>query len=183
MNNERTYTYYRNKRVPEWWIWYLPEEKNPYKASDTLTLQKGCLSDYWYIHSSNKHPNHRGVEACNFVHSLIRERFGGVFLSNDYYYHRLGSRAGVLKTYHEPDHLVYENAYIGEDGNIHIKNAKKYYEDVIRFVMKVLGEITKNHMQSGNCYNATDFFPYSTDRQIEKNRIETERKRDNTSCF
>ena len=72
MNNERTYTYYRNRRVLGWWIDYLPEEKNPYKASDTLTLQKGCLSDYWYIHSSNKHPNHRGVEACNFVHSLIR---------------------------------------------------------------------------------------------------------------
>jgi hypothetical protein len=30
---------------------------------------------------------------------------------------------------------VYENAYIGEDKNIHIKNAKKYYEDVIRFVI------------------------------------------------
>ena len=43
-------------------------------------------------------------------------------------------------------------------------DAKKYYEDVIRFVMKGLGEITKNHMQSGNCYNATDFFPYGTDR-------------------
>ena len=116
MNNERTYTYYRNRRVPGWWIDYLPEEKNPYKASDTLTLQKGCLSDYWYIHSSNKHPNYRGVEACNFVHSLIRERFGGVFLSNDYDYHRLGRSAGTLKTYHEPEHLVYANAYIGEDG-------------------------------------------------------------------
>lgn len=180
MNNERTYTYYRNGRVPGWWIDYLPEEKNPYKASDTLTLQKGCLSDYWYIHSSNKHPNHRGVEACNFVHSLIRERFGGVFLSNDYYYHRLGRRTGTLKTYREPEHLVYENAYIGEDGNIHIKNAKKYYDDVIRFVMNVLGEIAKNHMQSGTSYNAREFFPYSTDQQIEKNRIEAERKRVNT---
>lgn len=179
MNNERTYTYYRNLRVPGWWIDYLPEEKNPYKASDTLTLEKGCLSDYWYIHSSNKYPNHRGVEACNFVHSLIRERFGGVFLSNDYY-HILGSRAGTLKTYREPEHLVYENAYIGEDGNIHIKNAKKYYDDVIRFVMNVLGEIAKNHMQSGNSYNAREFFPYSTDQQIEKNRIEAERKRVNT---
>lgn len=180
MNNERTYTYYQNRRVPEWWIWYLPEEKNPYKASDTLTLEKGCLSDYWYIHSSNKHPNHRGVEACNFVHSLIRERFGGAFLSNGYCYHGLGRRAGVLKIYREPDHLVYENAYIGEDGNIHIKNAKKYYEDVTRFVMNVLGEIAKNHMQSGNSYNASEFFPYSTDQQIEKDRIEAERKRDNT---
>ena len=180
MNNERTYAYYRNRRVPGWWIDYLPEEKNPYKASDTLTLQKGCLSDYWYIHSSNKYPNYRGVEACNFVHSLIRERFGGVFLSNDYNYHRLGRRAGTLKTYREPEHLVYENAYIGEDGNIHIKDARKYYEDVTRFVMNVLGEIAKNHMQSGNSYNAREFFPHSTDQQIEKNRIEAERKQLNT---
>lgn len=165
--------------MPEWWIYYLPEEKNPYKASDTLTLRKGCLSGYWYIHSSNKHPNHRGVEACNFVRSLIRERFGGAFLTTDYY-HRIGLRAGVLHTYHEPEHLVYENAYIGEDGNIHIQNAKKYYEDVTRFVMYVLDEIAKNHMQSGNSYHASDFFPYSTDQQIEKDRIEAERKRVNT---
>jgi len=176
MNNERTYTYYQNIRVPEWWIDYLPEEKNPYKASDTLTLQKGCLSSYWHIHSSNKYPNYRGAAACNFVHSLIRERFGGVFLSDNYYW---GGRKGE-KLYDEPDHLVYGNSYIGEDGNIHIKNAKKYYEDVTRFVMKVLGEIAKNHMQSGNSFNAREFFPFDTDQEIEKNRIEAERKRVNT---
>lgn len=176
MNNEGTYTYYLNRRVPEWWIIYLPEEKNPYKDSDTLTLKKGCLSGYWHIHSSNKHPNYRGAEACNFVHGLIRERFGGAFLSGGYY---SGGRRGE-RSYHEPEHLVYKNAYIGEDGNIHIKNAKKYYEDVTRFVMNVLGEIAKNHMQSGNSYNASEFFPYSTDQQIDKNRIEAERKRVNT---
>ncbi len=176
MYNERTYTYYQNRRVPEWWIDYLPKDNNPYKASDTLTLQKGCLSRYWHIHSSNKHPNYRGAEACNFVHSLIRDRFGGVFLSDNYYH---GGSKGE-KVYNEPEHLVYENAYIGEDGNIHIKNAKKYYEDVTRFVMNVLGEIAKKHMQSGNSYSAREFFPYSTDQQIEKNRIEAERRRVNT---
>lgn len=57
-------------------------------------------------------------------------------MSNDYDYHRLGRRAGTLKTYREPEHLVYENAYIGEDGNIHIKDARKYYEDVTRIESK-----------------------------------------------
>lgn len=177
MHNERNYSYYRNKRIPSWWIDYLPEERNPYKDMDTLTLRKGCLSSYWHIHSSNKHPNYRGVEACNFVHGLIRERFGDVFLTSDYTYY--GRRKGE-NIYHEPEHLVYDNAFIGDDGAIHIKNAKLYYEDVIIFVMNVLCKITKNHMQSGNSYNASDFFPFATDQAIEKNRIEAERKRINT---
>lgn len=177
LDSEKKYTYYRNKRIPNWWTYYLPEEKNPYKDKDTLTLEKGCLSAYWHIHSSNKHPNYRGAEACNFVHSLIRERFGGVFLTSNYFY--LGGRKGE-KDYNEPEHLVYSNAYIGDDGKIHIKNAKRYYEDVIIFVMNVLGEIAKNHMQSGNSYDAREFFPYATDQAREKNRIEAERKRVNT---
>lgn len=176
MNNEKSYTYYRNKRIPDWWEIYLPKEINPYKHTDTLTLKKGCLSKYWHIHSSNKHPNFKGAGACNFVHGLIRERFGGVFLTGGYY---SGGRQGEI-SYHEPDHIVYKNAYIGDDNNIHIKNAKLYYEDVIRFVMNVLSEIAKNHMQSGHGYNASEFFPYATDQAIEKNRIEAERKRVNT---
>jgi hypothetical protein len=178
MKNEKSYTYYRNKRIPSWWVDYLPEERNPYKEKETLTLEKGCLDGYWLIYSSNKYPNARGVEACNFVHGLVRERFGGAFLTNDYGYS--GGAKGV-QIYHEPEHLVYENAYIGEDKKIHIKNAKKYYEDVIRFVMNVLGEIAKNHMQSGIGYNADEFFPHATDQEIEKRRIEAEKKRINTS--
>ena len=49
MNENETpkYFMYRNKRIPEWWKWYLPNENNPYKKEDTLTLEKGCLCDYW----------------------------------------------------------------------------------------------------------------------------------------
>ena len=36
--------------------------------------------------------------------------------------------------------------------------------------MNMLGEIAKNHMQSGNSYNASEFFPYGTDQQIKKGR-------------
>lgn len=176
MNDEKRYTYYQNKRIPSWWVDYLPQEKNPYRDKETLTLEKGCLANYWHIHSSNKHPNYRGAEASNFVHELVRERFGGAFLSGNYY---SGARKGV-RDYHEPEHLVYKNAYIGEDGKIHIKNAKAYYEDVIRFVMNVLGEIARNHMQSGYRDNAEEFFPVATDQKIEANRIEAERKQMNT---
>lgn len=64
MYEEAKYTYYRKKKIPGWWIDYLPNETNPYKKTDTLTIYTGCLAEYWHIHSSNKHPNPRGVEAC-----------------------------------------------------------------------------------------------------------------------
>ena len=156
MYKEQGYLIYRNKRIPAWWADYLPEENNPYKDTDTLTLEQGCLSDYWHIHSSNKHPNYRGAEACNFVHDMIYKRFGGVFLTPVYY--TWGGRKGE-DSYHEPEHLVYKNAYIGEDRKIHIKNAKQYYEDVVNFVQNVLREIAKNHYQSGNSFDAREFFP------------------------
>ncbi len=177
MNEAHEKVYYRNKKIPEWWEWYLPEEKNPYQENDTLTLEKGCLVDYWHIHSSNKHPNHRGVEACNFVHEMIYRKFGGAFLTSSYY---LGGGRRGEHSYYEPNHLVYDNSYIGEDGKIHIKNAKQYYEDVIIFVKNVLQEISKNHYQSGNSYNASEFFPFATDAEIEKSRIEGEKRREKT---
>lgn len=40
------YVYYRNKKIPGWWEDYLPKEQNPYKKTDTLTLEIGCLADY-----------------------------------------------------------------------------------------------------------------------------------------
>lgn len=166
MFNESKYVLYRNKRIPGWWEDYLPKEANPYQATDTLTLEKGCLSNYWHIHSSNKHPNYRGAEACNFVHEMIYHRFGGAFLSGC----GVGGGRKGEHSYYEPEHIVYKNAYIGEDGKIHIKNAKQYYEDVVSFVQNVLREIAKNHYQSGWDYEARDFFPFATDGQIEENR-------------
>lgn len=84
MYNEPEYIIHRNKKVPGWWGDYLPEEKNPYQAADTLTLEKGYLSNYWHIYSSNKHPNYKGAEACNYVHDMIYKRFGGAFLTSQY---------------------------------------------------------------------------------------------------
>lgn len=177
MYEEPKYTYYRNKRIPIWWSYYLPDEINPYQTMDTLTLERGCLADYWHIHSSNKHPNYRGAEACNFVHEMIRNRFGGAFLTSKF--HFTGGRQGE-RSYHEPDHLVYKNARLGDDEKIHIKNARQYYEDVISFVQSVLREISKNHYQSGNNYNAHDFFPYQTDAEIAES-IEREKiRKENT---
>ena len=179
MYNEPEYIIYRNKRVPGWWGDYLPEEKNPYQATDTLTLEKGYLSNYWHIHSSNKHPNYKGAEACNFVHDMIYHRFGGAFLSGNYGY---GGRQGE-RSYHEPQHIVYENAYIGEDGKIHIKNAKQYYEDVVNFVQKVLREIAKNHYQSSYCYGGAEiFFPYATDAEVERIQRKVEERKVKTEA-
>ena len=174
MYNEPEYIIYRNKSVPGWWIDFLPEEKNPYQATDTLTLEKGYLSNYWHIHSSNKHPNYKGTEACNYVHNMIYKRFGGAFLSGNYWG---GGRQGE-RSYHEPEHIVYKNAYIGEDGKIHIKDAKQYYEDVIKFVQNVLREIAKNHFQSSYCYgDARIFFPYVTDAESERMQREAEERK------
>lgn len=172
MNEEPKYVYYRNRRIPGWWRDYLPDERNPYHEKDTLTLEKGCLAGYWHIHSSNKYPNPRGVEACNFVHEMIYIRFGGAFLTADCY-----SGARGEHRYHEPEHLVYKNAYIGDDGEIHIKNARQYYEDVIIFLQIVLREISKNHYQSGNSYEAREFFPTMTDAEMERQHIEWEKQR------
>lgn len=173
MFEEPKYTYYRKKKIPGWWKDYLPNETNPYKKTDTLTIYTGCLADYWHIHSSNKHPNPRGVEACNYVQAMIYNRFGAAFLSPEWQYY--GGRKGQ-KTYNDREHIVYENAYIGEDKNIHIKDAYQYYEDVVSFVMRVLQEISRNHYQSGNSYYASEFFPQNTDAEIEKIRAEHERQ-------
>ena len=81
MNDNPKYVMYRNKRIPRWWKDYLPDEKNPYKKEDTLTLEVGCLSDYWHIHSSNKHPNYKGADACNAIQEMVYYLFGGAFLS------------------------------------------------------------------------------------------------------
>lgn len=180
MYKDSGYIMYRNKRIPGWWEDYLPKEKNPYQATDTLTLEKGCLSDYWHIHSSNKHPNYRGAEACNFVHDMIYKRFGGAFLTSQYY---LGGGRQGERSYHEPEHLVYKKAYIGDDGKIHITDAKQYYEDVVNFVQNVLREIAKNHYQSGSDYEASSFFPFATDAQIEKNRKEAEERKAKAEAY
>ena len=128
------YVTYRNKRIPSWWEIFLPNEQNPYKSGDTLTLLPGCLSDYWHIHSSNKHYNPKGAEACNAVQRMVYERFGGAFLTSPFRTGYGGHRGQTI--YNEPMHLVYENAYLSDE-RIHIKNA-------------------------------SDFFPYETDAQIEK---------------
>lgn len=181
MYKETGYVQYRKKRVPAWWMDYLPEEKNPYKENDTLTLQMGCLADYWHIHSSNKHPNFRGVQASNMVHEMVRERFGGAFLTAQYFH--IGGRQGE-KTYHEPEHLVYENAYLGEAEKIHIKNARQYYEDVVAFVLRVLQEISRNHMQSAGGYgDALMFFPNQTDGEMEESRRQQEERKKNTELL
>lgn len=169
MQQDHRGTIYRGRRIPNWWADYLPDEKNPYREEDTLTLEVGCLSDYWHIHSSNKHPNYNGAKACNYVREMVKERFGGAFVSFAIGVGRYGSggRQGEVM-FHEPEHIVYENAYIGEDEKIHITNAKKYYEDVIRFVQDVLRAVAKNHLQSGMDYEAREFFPYKTDAQMEE---------------
>ncbi len=100
MYDEAKYVYYRNKKIPGWWEFYLPDKINPYKKTDTLTLHTGCLTDYWHIHSSNKHPNPRGVEACNYVQNMIYNRFGGAFLSPEWQY--TGSHRGQI-IYHEKE--------------------------------------------------------------------------------
>ncbi len=174
------YIMYRKRRIPGWWQKYLPDEKNPYKNEDTLTLTPGCLDDYWHIHSSNKHYNPNGAAACNAVQSMVYERFGGAFLSIPYGMH-FGGHQGQID-YHEPDHLLYENAYL-DDGGIHIKNARQYYEDVISFVLKVLQMITSNHMQSGDYGGANDFFPSMTDAQIEKARLEHQIRAEKTKVL
>lgn len=173
------YVYYRNKKIPGWWEDYLPKEQNPYKKTDTLTLEIGCLANYWHIHSSNKHPNYRGAEACNFVHDMVCKRFGEAFLTSGWY---SGGRKGK-KIYHDSNHISYDNAYIGDDQKIHIKNAQKYYEDVIIFVQNVLREISRNHYQSGNDYEARHFFPYATDAEIEQSRIEAEKRKIRTEKY
>lgn len=173
MYNQPKYAYYRKKKIPGWWMDYLPNETNPYERTDTLTIHTGCLADYWHIHSSNKHPNSRGVEACNFVQGMIYNRFGAAFLSSEWQYS--GGRQGQ-KIYNDKKHIVYKNAYIGEDQRIHINDAYQYYEDVVSFVMQVLREISRNHYQSGNSYNASDFFPQHTDAEIQKIQAEHERK-------
>lgn len=170
---ELEYMYYRNKKVPRWWEFYLPNEENPYKETDTLTLEKGCLMDYWHIHSSNKHPNYRGAEACNFVRNMIYNRFGGAFLTSRGYAN--GGRKGE-KFYHEPEHIVYHNAYIGDDNKIHINNARQYYEDVILFIQRVLREISRNRYQPADTSNTSDFFPFLTDAQIKKNKIKNQQR-------
>ena len=180
MTETPKYIMYRNRRIPGWWQKYLPEEKNPYKKEDTLTLIQGCLSDYWHIHSSNKHYNPKGSEACNAVQRMVYERFGGAFLSSPFGM-GYGGRQGQI-IYHEPKHLIYENAYL-DDGKIHIKNARQYYEDVISFVLKVLKMISSNHMQSGNDYDASDFFPSMTDSQIEKAHLESQIRTEKTKIF
>lgn len=184
MYEEPKYVYYRNKRIPAWWTDYLPDEKNPYTNTDTLTLEPGCLTDYWHSHSSNKHPNFRGAEVCNFVQRMVYIHFGGAFLSGNYIWNCHQGQ----DSYHEPEHIFYENAYIGEDKNIHIKDANKYYEDVIRFVQLVLRETSKNHYPApsggyGIENNARGFFPHATDAQIEKARINHEQCRLRTAEY
>ena len=160
------YVYYRNKRIPGWWEDYLPDEQNPYQDTDTLTLERGYLADYWHFHSSNKHPNFKGADACNFVHEMIYRRFGGAFLTSNHYG---GGRRGE-HSYREPDHIVYENAYIGEDGNIHIENARVYFEDVVVFIQQVLSEISRNRYPSPCGSDARIFFPTHTDAESEAAR-------------
>ena len=72
----------------------------------------GCLSDYWHIHSSNKHYNPKGAEACNAVQRMVYERFGGVFLTSPFGTGYGGRQGQIL--YHVPMHLVHENAYLGD---------------------------------------------------------------------
>lgn len=96
---------------------------------------------------------------------MIYNRFGAAFLSPEWQYS--GGRQGQT-TYNDKEHIVYKNAYIGEDKHIHIKDAYQYYEDVVSFVRQVLREISRNHYQSGNSYNASDFFPPNTDAAMEK---------------
>ncbi|MBR1477232.1 MAG: hypothetical protein IJ608_04625 [Lachnospiraceae bacterium] len=167
------YVYYKNKRIPGWWKDYLPDEGNPYNDKDTLTLTQGCLSDYWHIHSSNKHYNPRGAEACNAVQKMVYEYFGGAFLSDSFRVGFGGHRGQVI--YHEPTHLNYKNAYLETRKGIiyiHIKNARLYYDNVCTFVQNVLQMISSNHMQSGNDWDALAFFPSHTDAQIEKMKKE-----------
>ena len=172
--DEPKYVIYRNKNIPGWWRLYLPFEKNPYHKSDTLTLQKGCLYDFWHIHSSNKYRNPRGVEACEFAQRMLYNRFGGAFLTNRYMNY---CGRNIEYRYNEPDHLVYRNAYL-KGNEIHIKNAYQYYEDVIWFMMNVLREISKNHYQSSNYGFSYNFFPSKTDAELKRDRIERlERKK------
>lgn len=179
MYSSPKYTFYKNRRIPGWWADYLPEEENPYRDGDTLTLEPGCLSDYWHIHSSNKHPNFKGAEACNAVQKMVYERFGGAFLSGSSGIFGHGGHRGQA-SYHEPEHLAYGNAFL-EGGKIHIKNARQYYEDVASFVLSVLQMISTNRMQSGSDYNASCFFPYYTDAQLEQSRLERIRREEKTA--
>lgn len=180
VNETSNYVMYRNRWIPRWWQDYLPDERNPYKKEDTLTLMKGCLCDYWHIHSSNKHYNPKGSEACNAVQRMVYERFGGAFLSSPFRMGYGGHQGQII--YQEPEHLLYENAYL-DDGKIHIKNARQYYEDVISFVSTVLKTISSNHMQSGNDYGASAFFPSMTDSQIERAHLERQIRAEKTEIF
>lgn len=174
------YVIYRKKRIPGWWVEYLPLEQNPYKSSDTLTLEQGCLCEYWHSHSSNKHYNPKGAEACNAVQEMIYYRFGGAFLTSPYGI-PYGGHQGQ-KVYHEPTHLLYENAYL-KDGHIHIRNARKYYEDVIIFMFNVLRMIATNHMPPGDYTGVDDFFPSRTDAEIEKSQEEARRYQERTKVL
>ena len=157
------YANYRGKRIPEWWKHYLPEEKNPYNKDDTLTLEKGCLSDFWHIHCSNKDRNYIGVESCNAVQKMIHDEFGGAFLAPANW-HWAGHQG--QKEYDDDNHLIYRYAHL-DNKHIHIEKAWQYYEDVVSFMLNILQMISSNHIQSGADYYASDFFPYYTDREIE----------------
>lgn len=171
---------YNGEYVPNWWLNYLPDEKNPYKHTDTLTIKKGELKDFWHIHSSNKYPNPDGIEDCEFVQRMLYRRFGGAFLSN-YDGSTWGRWVNEEKKYREPNHLTYENAYLDEH-SIHIKDAHKYYEDVRQFMLDVLHEVTIYRMQS-TVYGISSFFPYRTDAQIEEDRKKYELKKQRTEEY
>ena len=181
MNAEPKYTMYGKRKVPAWWTYCLPRnQQNPYKDSDTLTLDKGCLSEFWHIHSSNKHPRPKGIQATEFAQKLVRDRFGGAFVTPVF-----GGTFGKWKARHiqEPDHLVYENAYLDEQGKIHIKNAKKYYNDVVNFMIDLLRQISANHLPSADYGDGEDFFPSRTDAEIIEDRKKAELRRENTALL
>lgn len=162
------YSKYRGEKVPSWWLVYLPEEKNPYSKEDKLYLKIGCLSEYWHTHSSNKHYSFKGVTACNYVQDMIKEEFGQAFLVGKPWAGHQGEHF-----YNDRTHVTYSNAEVHinetsdrlgnayyEDGYICILNAHKYYEDVIRFIKKVLKGTMQKHYPSPTYYgrHGEDFF-------------------------
>ena len=82
-------------------------------------------------------------------------------------YHYGGNQGQHI--YHEPTHLYHENASMMKGGFILINDAKKYYEDVIRFVMSVLKMVSTNHLQSGESDGMnSSFFPSWPYEMMEK---------------
>lgn len=162
---------YRGQSFPLWWEEYLPAENNPYEKDDTLTLEPGCMKDYWYFHSSNRHPNYKGRESQKLVQGLALAWFGSVFTSGlPYSVGAEGYKNCIRCKY----------ARIGEDRKIHIDDAYNYYEYVIKFVMAVLREVSMSHLPSADPFYADDRF-FSLIIQISRRSKVRKEKKDETA--